>query len=425
MLKRLKRRIIVITVALLAIVLAAVLGITVFVNYRSEYNEIQTALDNSLLNASINVVVKPSVGGDDNIPVFVERFDSYSGYYVALTKQNVEMKDPQTMYSATAEVLLSNQASGELKDLNLFYRKSSLDVLTGSEYIAFADSSQLYRQLFSRIIICLIIFLSSLVILVLIGVLLAHIALKPAEESWERQRKFIADASHELKTPLTVIMANNAVIESSPDSLVKDQRNWLEASDAEAQKMDHLVRDLLTLAQADEEDELSASERRRLRKHRNKTVSTDFSATVERELLQFEAVFFERGAEVNAKVQGKLKVAVPDHELARLITILLDNASKYTPIGGKVQVDLRNESIKSQPYALLSVQNSGDPIPPDKLEHLFDRFYRVDDAHSEETEGFGLGLALAKHICESAGGSIIVQSDQANGTIFWVRLPLV
>ncbi|MDR1357737.1 MAG: HAMP domain-containing histidine kinase, partial [Coriobacteriales bacterium] len=260
----------------------------------------------------------------------------------------------------------------------------------------FADASQLYDTTLSQGLIALLIWVLAMVAFYVMGRVLSRMVLRPVEEAWGKQRQFIADASHELKTPLTIILANNNIALGHPEKTMAEQQQWLESTEEEANRMNGLVTDLLMLAQV--EDDTGGSEG-----------TVDLSALVERSLLQFDAVFFERGINSEAEIEEGLHARGNQEHLRRLIDILLDNASKYGNAGGSVTVHLAHHAHKPH-SALLTVGNTGAFIPPEKIDRVFERFYRVDEAHSTAVEGSGLGLALAQEIVREHGGSISVTS---------------
>ena len=240
-----------------------------------------------------------------------------------------------------------------------------------------------------------------------ISLFLARLSLKPVERAWTQQRQFVADASHELKTPLTVILANTGIMAAHPDATVASQRKWLGYIQEEAQRMKELVEDMLFLAKHDGAE----------RPKDSRTVN--FSDLVTGCVLRFESVAFERQVELNSHIQPGLSLSGEPDSLERLVMILLDNAVKYAGDRGRVDVDLS----RRQERAVLSVRNTGEPIPPEHLEHLFERFYRVDGSRSRKEGGYGLGLAIAHTIVQSHRGQIEVRSSREEGTVFAVTLP--
>ncbi len=233
-----------------------------------------------------------------------------------------------------------------------------------------------------------------------ISLMLSGLALKPAEEAWEQQRRFVADASHERKTPLTVILTNTGILLAHSGDTIAQQQKWVEYIRDEAQRMRALVEDLLFLAKSDAGKETSPV-----------TAPVDVSELTWSALLPFEPVAFEQGVEMESEIADQLR---------RLVAILLDNAVKYAGNGGRVKLVL---SRPERGGVCLTVHNTGPAIPPEHLPHLFERFYRADDSRARTSGGYGLGLAIAKRIVDGHGGSITVSSREDASTDFTVRLP--
>ena len=187
---------------------------------------------------------------------------------------------------------------------------------------------------------------------------------------------------------------------------MRAQSKWLSYTREEAQRMKGLVEDLLFLAKSDAQRESRAR------------LPVDLSGLVTGCLLPFEPVAFEAGVALESRLSPGLTVTGDEGQLRRLVLILLDNAVKYTPEGGAVTVAL----VRVQERARLTVHNTGEAIPPEHLEHLFERFYRSDSARTRQAGGYGLGLAIAKSIAEGHRGKISVSSG-AEGTTFTVLLP--
>ena len=237
-----------------------------------------------------------------------------------------------------------------------------------------------------------------------ISALLAQMSLRPVARAWQQQRQFVADASHELKTPLTVIMANADLMANHPQTDAAKQRQWLDGIRDESARMRQLVEDMLFLARADA-----------LRKPDFAPV--DLSTTVEGEALSFASVAYERGVELETDVAPGLTVQGDAKQLTQLTAILLDNACKYAGVGGQAGLQLR----RRKNTAVLKVANTGAALTKDELDHLFERFYRTDAARTRG--GYGLGLAIAQSIVKTHRGRITADSKDGK-TTFTVTLPL-
>ena len=311
----------------------------------------------------------------------------------------------EVLSQAVEEVRSAQSRSGSLRDLGLRFLQESLP--DGRVRIAFSDLSWERASLTRLMVSSLLIGAAALAVFFAISLFLARLSLKPVERAWAQQRQFVADASHELKTPLTVILANTGIMAAHPDATVASQCKWLGYIQEEAQRMKELVEDMLFLAKHDGAERPKDSR------------AVNFSDLVTGCVLRFESVAFERQVALTSRIQPDLSVSGEPDSLERLVMILLDNAVKYAGERGRADVVLS----RRQERVVLSVGNTGEPIPPEHLEHLFERFYRVDGSRSRKEGGYGLGLAIAQTITTSHRGQIEVRSSREEGTVFTVTLP--
>lgn len=314
---------------------------------------------------------------------------------------------------ATKAALAESKEEGKLKELGLFYMVDS----KGDETrIAFADSTYFDEKISKTIVTSIVIFVITLLAMFFISLLLSKVAVAPVKKAWDQQHRFIADASHELKTPLTVMLANNEIMMSAIEegAELSDINKWLKNSQEEATYMKALVEDLLFLAREDEGGEI-VNDRRKVSK-----ANTDISRLVTGISLQMEPVIFEAGLEFETQVDEGIILDCDPNQIKQLVHILLDNAVKYCEKSGNVWLSLKRISSGVK----LEVANTGEPIEKDELEHIFERFYRTDKARAGG--GYGLGLSIAKTIAESHGGEITARSgiketpDGKAGTIMSV-----
>lgn len=421
MLQRLRGRIVLITMLLVGLVIAVACAAILGFVYHTEYQDIHTALKRATQNGPEEVAVF-SVGGrypggwtnaeevvnssGATLPITaVFLVDGGTGAILDSNADLVSMNEA-VRDVAIAQVLEGSSDEGQLRNLGVFYMKRSLQ--DGTVTIAFTDALSFDKQILSIAEILGCVCVVAFVALLVVSTLLARLVTRPVERTWEQQRRFVADASHELKTPLTVIIANNDILKGRPDLTVGEQMRWIEGTAAEATRMRGLIEDMLTLARNEESGA----------RERTEAEEVDLSTLVGQASLAFDAVAFEAGVEVREDIAPGLGVRGDRTSLERLVKTLVDNAVKYAGVGGTVEVRLA-PGHKGRP--VLSVTNTGPAIPKEELPHVFDRFWRSDAARTHTSAGgYGLGLAIAKSIAESHGARISVTSSEQEGTTFTV-----
>ncbi len=284
---------------------------------------------------------------------------------------------------------------------------------TGGTGVLILNAASLRAEDAETALISLLGFAVACCLFALLARALSRVIVKPVEENTQMQKRFVADASHELKTPLTVIDANAAVLEQSIG-----QNKWLDYIKEQTGRMAGLVNELLQLSNLEEAGEIGAPQQRE---------PYDAAEAVMAAALPFESVAFEHGVTLEADTPDSLDVCGRRKDLEQLAAILIDNAVKHSPAGGTVRVGLRRAAQrhgrKEESALELRVANSGDEIPPDALEHIFDRFYRVDESRTHRDNSYGLGLAIAKGLAEKNGGTITVTSHDGQ-TEFTLILPI-
>lgn len=239
----------------------------------------------------------------------------------------------------------------------------------------------------------------ALVVFFFLSVFLAKKIVDPLEKSYRKQKQFISDAGHELKTPVSVVNANTELLYRE----IGDNQ-WLQNIQYENERMGLLVSQLLELA--------------RTENVKPQTECIDFSRLVAGESLPFESVAFEKGIALSTDISIGVFVKGNSTQLKQIVSILLDNAIRHSEDKSEIRLSLSREHS----FAKLSVINKGDEIPRGHREQIFERFYRADTARNSEDNHYGLGLAIAKAIVTSHKGNISV--DCYDGFVeFKVKLP--
>ena len=308
----------------------------------------------------------------------------------------------EALQDIISRTYFAEQNEGELEEYNLrYYRKATWNMCV----IVCQDLSG-ERSTVTRLKwICIGIGVVSFGLFLLISLLLARWMVRPVDEAWKQQRQFVSDASHELKTPLTVILTNAELLqqeEYSPEEKGRFSANIL----AMAGQMRGLVENLLDLARVDNGVVRAAC------------TKFDLSSVMEDAVLPFEPVFFEKGLELDARIEPDITVNGSEVHLRHVAEILLDNAQKYSYSPARVTVGLQRQG-RSQ--CILYVANPGEPIAQEDLKKIFKRFYRADQARCRDGS-YGLGLPIAEGIVHEHGGRIWAASAGGVNT-FYVTLP--
>ena len=345
--------------------------------------------------------VSVEIGGDRLLlPYFTVNIWGGTAYITGGTYANLE--DTDALRDILSQCLEQNQTEGTVEDYHLRYlvEDNGLD-----RTLALVDMSMEQATLARVIRSYLVIALAALLVLLGIAAAASRWVTWPVERAWRQQQQFLSDASHELKTPLTVILSNAELLEGA--ALPEKPARWSGNIRCEAEQMRTLVEQMLTLARADNGVRPAAME------------PVNFSDVATECVLSFEPVAFEAGKPLEDHVAEDVTVTGDKDRLRHLISILLDNAVKYGAPGGTITLTLE----RTERQARLTVANPGDPIPPEHLPHLFERFYRADSSRGEQS-GFGLGLSIADTIAREHKGSLRAESD-AVSTRFIFTLPSV
>lgn len=413
MFKRTRRRI----VAAILLVLIVVLGGTFGVIYLASYADM-THENRGLLEQYVDAYTYPEetrpdalaqtqMGApppEDTPHAGPPRVELSTFYSVAIARDGTVLKVDTAKVSTISRdalVALAQKiiARGKKQGVeqHLIYCMADKGTYT---LVAFLDNTVVLESAATLINYTLLFGGAALLLLEILAWIMAARIVAPLEEKYQRQKQFISDAGHELKTPVAVLNTNLELLarQVGPNP-------WISNIQYESERMSSLIRQLLDLARAE-----------------NVAVqckAVDFSRLVCGETLPFESVAYEQGLTLENTVEDGLWVEGDSVRLKQLVSIFLDNAISHSGRGTAMTLKL----CKEKRQAVLRVTNEGAPIPPDVQAHLFERFYRQDAARSGESPHYGLGLAIAKAIAESHKGSVgVICKD---GVIeFFARIPL-
>lgn len=419
MLKRLKTRFVLITMSLIALILLIIFSGIYFFMAQSEKNFALNNMRNMTKTDSFSFRHNPPMFQDPNfnpqpdLPRF--RDDSF---LVKLSSDNevIQIVPPLESQEQLEQIptFVNLAEAQDEKEGIIFINSTEVRFLKQDtdmgKVIVFSDRTEEIATLNRLLMICLLIGILSFAILFVITLYLAQWAISPVAKAWEKQKQFVADASHELKTPLTVIATNTDVVLGNPFDYVENQSKWLHYIKTETERMTKLVNDLLYLAKVDDDESLL---------HR---LEFNISEAFTNVCLPFESIIFESNKHFHMDIAPELIIYGDENRLKQLAIILLDNAIKNTTENGDIYFSLKKDVAKNK--LIFSVTNTGPGIPVEHHHKIFERFYRVDPSRARETGGYGLGLSIAKSIVTQHSGNIEVQSSPEGPTTFSVTLPI-
>ena len=400
MIKKLRNKFIFVNMMIVTIMLSLIFGFIYF----STSNDLKTESIATMKKIASNPMqlARPGVQNDDiHLPYFAIIVNSF-GEAIEVSSNSFDLSDQNLLLNIIQDTASANSDTGILKSYNLRYLRS--EYRFGFSFV-FVDISSEKAILHNLSQAFLLIGGSAFLVFLGISYLLANWAIKPVAEAFSKQKQFVADASHELKTPLTVISSSVDLLASKQCSV--DEQNQLVSNISTMSKqMRNLVEEMLELARMDNgQTEMNYA-------------NISLTEVANECALVFEPLFFEKELNFSYEVDEDIKLKGDPQKLAELINILLDNALKYASPMGDVKLALKHQGSHK---CLLFVSNTGEAISEKELKSLFKRFYRVDRARTAKGS-YGLGLAIADGIVAMHHGKISARSENGQN-IFQVELP--
>ena len=351
---------------------------------------------------------------------FVDRFFGEPNFNNK--KENrINISDMDGIYSISinnGEVIeTSENVSEELKEYALkiqdkksengiigkyIYKKRIHEIKSNDITIILIESSTEINQIKIVFILSIVVTIIGIILIYFLSKKIANMIVKPVEETFNKQKDFISDASHELKTPLAVIRANADVLE---ENIGKNK--WLSYIQNETDNMSKLINELLLLTKIENIDKLREPE------------EFNMSSHIELISLSFESMAFEKNVKIETNIEKNIITnTFNKDDITHILSTLIDNAIKHTEEKNKVIIELK----KNKDKIIIAVKNQGIEIPINEREKIFDRFYRIDKSRNRKEKRYGLGLSIAKSLVLKNNG--IIQVDYKDGyTIFIVELP--
>ena len=294
--------------------------------------------------------------------------------------------------SILAKSILSSK-NIKSKDIgNLYFSKYSYKY--DGRSLVIMDNSNINKELKTNLLTSFLIFIVLEILIAYISKIITRWITKPVKESFDRQKEFIADASHELKTPLSVIMASAEAFMDNPK-----ETKWLTNIKTESERMNDLIIELLELAKSEGKNNVAYTE-------------GNLSKVIELSLLTFEGIAYEKKIKIDYDIKENIKMVMNENNIKELIEILLDNAIKHSSEKSCINVVLKDDNKNIE----LLVINEGEGIKKGEEEKIFERFYRSDKSRNRNESRYGLGLAIAKNIVTNHNGVITAKSENGYTT---------
>ena len=336
---------------------------------------------------------RPDMNWFNNMRVLYVNYDAEGSVSALSTGGNPDMTE-ETLISMAEKVLKDPHETGKQSGYLYLFREN--EGQTSIYFLDYYPEKDMSMRLFR---ICLWVGLAGIVALFIPVIFLSKWVVKPVQLAFDKQKQFIADASHELKTPLTIITTNAEVLTGA---LPNDK--WLGHILDQSARMKVLINSLLELARLDAYSSKQAF------------IPFDMSKTVKNAALSFESIAYEYGKSFHMEIQEGLLLLGNETNIRELTTILLDNAFKYSNENGTISIRLSTYGDKKE----LQVHNTGKGISASDQKRIFERFYRSDASRSRESGGYGLGLSIAESIVKVHKGHISVKSDGQSYSTFTV-----
>ena len=273
----------------------------------------------------------------------------------------------------------------------------------GTNRIIFLDCGRSLSTFRSFLFISFGISLLGLFSVFILLLFLSGRIIKPISESYEKQKRFITDAGHEIKTPLTIIHADADILE-----MEFGENEWLHDIQKQTNRLASLTNDLIYLSRMEEEQ------------NQLQMIDFPFSDLVEEMVQSFQALAKTQNKTFSSNIQPMLSLCGDEKSLRQLVSILLDNALKYSDTEGNIALTLEKQGRAVR----LAIFNTTESISPEQVKHMFDRFYRGDQSRNSQTRGYGIGLSIARAVVAAHKGKIFASSQDGRSLLITVLLPM-
>ncbi|MBD5429933.1 HAMP domain-containing sensor histidine kinase [Lactobacillus sp.] len=407
MIQKFRWKFIYMSIASLFIVLIVTMGMLLFVNYHQAQTEVDRVMVALIKNEGHLTPrnAQPAFGNQNdaiNRTFLAGRYNpeavyQYRYFSVKINPKNkIQIINDDNVYQLsskqvkqiTKKILKLKQSEGSIDIGQNKYRYRKSKNKLGDHFIVFLNESLIFAKFWLLLRISLALSLAALFIFALVLISVSRKAIKPIIVTYNKQREFITNAGHELKTPLAIISANTEM-----EEMLGNDSEWLQSTKDQTERLTQLINRLIALARTGETGELVVGK-------------VNFSKIVKNDAQSFKSVMQKNGLHYEIQINTGIFVRGEEHSLKELVNILLDNACKYCDKDGKVVISLTRSRLGK--HAILKVKNTYVDGKGKNYQHFFDRFYRQDESHNSKKSGFGIGLAMAKDIVEAFQGKINV-----------------
>lgn len=400
MFKKLKTKLLLINMVLLTAVFMGIFGAI----YLGTAYSMEKDISMQLLDNMIPSPIQKPMSRDSKINMTIKiDLDIKNKIIAVSSKVNMDELD---INNIVKEIINNKRDLDTIIINNEKFKYLKKDIGNGKRIVLMSKSFQ--DEMLSQLLRTFIaVGILSLIVLFFISLYFTNKAINPLEETFKKQKQFIADASHELRTPLAIIKTNISLLKENDLETIKSQRKWLDYIDSQSNRMSTLINEMLSLANLD------------VKRNGQEKININLSKMLSDILLVFEVIIFEKGLILEEKIKDNIFINAESNQIKKLISILMDNAIKYTNDNGKISVSLITEKNRAK----LIIKNTGEGIRKEHLEKIFERFYRVDKARTRKMGGTGLGLSIAKEVLDQNSGRIDIKSVVNSGTEVVITLP--
>ena len=392
---------IILTSCVLIIITTLVIG-----GYIERKNKVSDILRNMSRSLDIPKEIKQppnmDIPDDENIKKIYLDFTIYTvilddnGNYKEVINHTEDETFDEEKIKSIAENIINNHKSNFF--IGNLYTDKYAYAYTGNNALIIMDNTNINNYFLKQLITYIGILIICEIIIFLVTNILTKWITTPVKKAFLKQKVFIADASHELKTPLSVIMA-------STDAYFNDKKDkWIYNIKNESERMIKLVTELLDLAKTEKEQDIEMT-------------SHNLSEIIESAVLTFESIFYEKKIKLKYKIENNINLICNEDLMMELMNILIDNAIKHSSVKGNIHINL----YKTNKQIILEVINKGLPIQKEEEEKIFERFYKIDSSRNRNSNNYGLGLAIAKNIVTKHNGKISAHSTNGYTTfkVIW------